>query len=579
MVCSCLNDIHTFFTGLSFPPDRHLLLLGVQSTTQEEIAMTNKISRRKFVSNLGAATAVAGAGLALPEGDARANPDPANIRPQGSGFKVFPTGGDDRDNIEWALTNVPAGATVRLVAGTFKLGSTAIVPNFNGKLLGAGSKKTTITCTDEYNYELWEAPGGGKDLGEPEPPPFPRSPIPGSLTKTAPGMIFFYKTPLEAGEDPADRATSIEIRGIRCRSAMIGEEWSFGDEVLSFLIVNTVDFADLTAEPEPTRQDVKIVDILVDGYATDEFPVFGNACACLTVIGSPVFTNNYDLTGVTDGDGLGASNGALMGARPAEGDVTFRDCTFVNCRLGPGVVGHKDSDLLWDNVTTDGCRGNCLQLIDNSGCHMVVRNCDLFCDSFLLPPELTPGGLFTDIPSSLGCVMAIQGFAAAVGSPLNLRYLELALDPVAHAAGGLPSGPLGTWRPLGPAFIPAPSTLEIHNTRCRSPNTPNSYCFHVIDAANGFLSMPSLGGVSIHDNDCEGSQTCIGIEHTNDAVINKNKCDSTGFGIELHNSFNADIRDNKFMGGSTDCAIHTLALGQKRDFYAVQGTGVCTDQA
>ena len=195
---------------------------------------------------------------------------------------------------------------------------------------------------------------GGKDQGEPKPPPFPRSPIPGSLTKTAPGMIFFYKTPLEAGEDPADRANSIEIRGIRCRGAMIGEEWAFGDEVLCFTVVNTVDFTDLTAEPEPTRQDVKFVDVTVDGYATDEFPVFGNACACITVTGSPVFTDNYDLTGVTDGDGLGALNGALMGARPAEGDVTFRDCTFINCRLGPGVVGHKDSDLVWDNVTTDG---------------------------------------------------------------------------------------------------------------------------------------------------------------------------------------------------------------------------------
>ena len=204
---------------------------------------------------------------------------------------------------------------------------------------------------------------------------------------------------------------------------------------------------------------------------------------------------------------------------------------------------------------------------------MVVRNCDLFCDSFLLPTELTPGGLFTDIPSSLGCVVAFQGPTAAIGIPSNLRYLQLALDPAAHAAAGPLSGPVGTWRPLGPAFIPAPSTLEIHNTRCRSPNTLNSYCIHAIDVANGFLSIPSLGAVSIHDNDCRGSQTCVGIEHTNDVRINKNKCDSTGFGIELHNSFNADIRDNKFKGGSTGCEIHTLALGGKAGLLCCPGSG------
>ena len=122
--------------------------------------MTSTFSRRHFVTRIGAVGALAGAGLVAPAGEARANPDPGNVRPQGGGFKVFPTGGDDRPNVEWALRNASPGGTVRLVEGTYKFGATAVVPDFDGKLVGAGTGKTTITCTDEYNYELWEAPGG-----------------------------------------------------------------------------------------------------------------------------------------------------------------------------------------------------------------------------------------------------------------------------------------------------------------------------------------------------------------------------------------------------------------------------------
>lgn len=58
------------------------------------------------------------------------NPDPHNIRQTANGWRLRPTGGDDHDNLEWALRHTPVGGTVRLTAGTFKVGSTVVVPNF-----------------------------------------------------------------------------------------------------------------------------------------------------------------------------------------------------------------------------------------------------------------------------------------------------------------------------------------------------------------------------------------------------------------------------------------------------------------
>ena len=551
--------------------------------------MTSKISRRNLVTQLGVASAAAAGGWALSGPDAQAqsgssspsaaNPDATHIKATRGGYRVRPTGVDDHPNLEWALRSISPGGTVRLVAGTYKMGNTAIVADFDGTLVGAGANKTTITCTDELNYELWEAPGGGRDQALPKPPPFPRRPIAGTHTKAAPGMILFYKTPLQSGQDPDDRANRIEVRNLRCRGAMIGERWTFGDEVLCFTILNSIDWNSPESMQQTTRQDVLFTGVDVDGYATDEFPVFGNGCACITVLGGPILTDNYDLDGATDGDALGASNGGLLGVNPAEGDVTFRDCAFKNCRLGPGVVGYKDGNLLFDSITTDGCRGNCLQLFDNSNCRMEVRNCELFCDSFLLPPELTPGGASTDIPSSLGCVVAFQGFAAALGFPSNLRWLTLAVDSAAHVTHP-EAGPLGTWRPLGPALVPAPSTLRVADSSCLSPGTPNSYCVHVIDVANLAFGAETLSA-TIRDNRCEGSQTCIGIEHVNESIIRDNRCDSLEFGIELHDAFDARIRDNRFRSpsGVTGCEIRTLASGDKIDFYrALPGAGVCTAQ-
>lgn len=548
--------------------------------------MATRISRRNFVAKLGVLGAAAGGGWALPaagagapDGKLAANPDPRYIKPTGRGFRVLPNDVDDHANLEWALRHTPPGGTVKLVTGTYKLGKTVVVPDFDGQVIGEGARRTTITCTDEFNYELWEAPGGGKDQGLPQPQPFPRSPIAGSMTRTAPGLILFYKTPLVAGEDPVDRANRIEVRDVRCRGAMIGSPWTFGDEVLCFTIVNSVDWGNPGSQPQTTRQDVHFSGVEVDGYATEAFPVFGNACACITVLGGLILTDNYNLDGPTDGDALGASNGGLLGVNPAEGNVTFTDCTFRNCRLGPGVVGYRDGTLLFDNIITDGCRGNCLQLFDNSNCRMVVRDCDLFCNSILLPSELTPGGLFDDIPSSLGCVVAFQGTAAAIGFPSNLKWLSLALDPDAHAAHP-EAGPIGTWRPLGPTLAPAPSTLRIINNKCLSPGTPNSYCLHVIDAANLAFGLQTISA-TIRDNQCDGSQTCISVEHVNESRIIDNKCRSLKFGIELHDSLNARTRENRFRfpPGEPGCEIHTLARGEKLDFYRVApGAGICTSQ-
>jgi hypothetical protein len=558
--------------------------------------MKEHYSRRTFLGQVSSAGAAAGAAAIIPAAKAQdsgdweletnaiqplpnlLNPDPQNMRQTARGWRLRPTGGDDHDNLEWALRHTPAGGTVRLTAGTFKVGSTVVVPNFDGNLIGAGSKRTTLTCIDEFSYEVWEAPGGGRDQGEPVPPRFPRVPIEGTQTRAAPGVILFYKTPLMPGETPEQRANRIEIRGMRCRGAMLGDDWTFGDEVLCFTVANTVDWFTPETIPVTTRQDVLITDVEVDGYRTPAFPVFENACACITVIGGLVLTNNYDLEGIADGDMFGASNGALLGVVPAEGNVTFSDCTFRNCRLGPGVVGYKDGRLLFDNIQTENCRGNCLQLIDNSGCQITVRDCNLLCDSFLLPPELTVGGA-TDVPSSLGCVAALQGATATVGIYSNLRWLTLAVDPAAHAAHP-EAGPIGTWRPLGPAFAAsAPCKLRIVDTVCQSSATPNTYCFHVVDLSNFAFGIPSIDA-RISDNSCGGSQTCVSLEHVTNAVVRDNRCRSQEFGVELYNSPNAKVRDNKFkFESASGCEIRVLVPGEKIDLSrVVPDAGLCWSQ-
>lgn len=552
--------------------------------------MKSAISRRHFVQRLGLLSAVSGAAVAVPTALANQFKDPGS-RPEPSGnpdrkhvikgtrgWTIRPTGVDDTENLQWALRNTPAGGTVKLKRGVFKIARPILVPDFDGKLVGAGPQYTTMTCTDQYNYELWEAPGGGRDRGYPPPPRFPRVSYKGSTTLTPPMLIQFFKTPLQKRERAGDRANRIEVRDLRCRGAMAGTPWALGDEVLCINIINSFDYNNPEVPQVTTRQDVFVKNVEVDGYRSPAFGPYENACACITVLGGVVATSNYNLEGDVDGDALGFANGGLLDVVPAEGDVTVTDCVYRNCRFGPGVFGYRDATILFENNSTDGCRANCLQFIDIGNSRVVVRDNDLHCDSFLLPPDLANGA--TDIPSSLGCVVVIQGVGAAVGYPYNVQWLKLASDPAAHAAHP-EAGPLGTWRPQGPATAQAKSNVKIIDNACQSSESPNTYCFHVADANNLAFALPSVD-VVVRDNSCEGSQTCISLEHINDAVVRRNNCSSQAFGIELHNAFNNRVAGNtyNFPLGSTGCEIRTLELGEKIDFSrVVPGAGVCTPQA
>jgi hypothetical protein len=550
-----------------------------EARDQDSRRCNSAIDRRGFLRHTGA-IAAAGLGAAV-FGDTRPmaagpNPDPAHVVRWGRGWRVLPTGHDDHDNLEWALRNTDAGATVRLVSGTYKISSPILVPDFDGRLVGAGTALTTMTCTDEFSYELWEAPGGGRDRNEPPPPPFPRRLVEGSTTKSAPALIVFYKTPLQPGQRLERRANRIEIQNIRCRGAMKGELWAFGDEVLCFNVVNSLDWRNPESAPATTRQDVLISGVEVDGYSTPSFGPFENACACITVLGGPILTSNYDLTGDVNGDALGVENGGLLGVTAAEGDVTFESCTFRNCRLGPGVIGYKNGLVSFENITTDGCRGNCLQIVDADNCQVSVHGGDLRCNSFILPPEFVGG--IVDYPSSLGCIVVLQGAFATVGAPYNVRWHTLANDPGAHAVHP-EAGPLGTWRPLGPTAAPRRSVYEIADNECESALTPNTYCIHVIDAARLAFGLVTVDAV-VSGNACAGSQTCIALEHVNDGKVMSNTCSSQRFGVELHNSPRAIVRKNSFaFPPSGGCEIHVLELGQKMDFSrVVLGAGVCVVQ-
>ena len=539
--------------------------------------MSNSISRRHFMSGVAAAGLATGTTL-LPGAATASPPDPAYVRKRGRGWRVLPNGTDDHGSLEWAMRHTEPGGTVKLVEGTYKLGSVVVVANFDGKIVGEGPDKTTMTCADQFNYELWEAPGGGRDQGLPKPPPFPRVPIAGTNTKTAPGLILFYKTPLQAGEDPDDRANRIEIRDLYCRGAMIGDDWMFGDEVLCFTIINSIDWNATEVPQVTTRQDVLISGVDVDGYKTPEFGAFGNACACISILGGILLTPNYNLDGETDGDALGLSNGGFLGLVLAEGDVTVRNCKLRNCRLGPAIVGYKNSRLVFENMSTDGCRADCVRLLDNSNCDMYVRNCDLFCDSFILPPEWAAGGA-PDQPSSLGCILGLQGVTAALGFPQNIQWLTLAVDPAAHAAHP-EAGPFGTWRPLGPAFLPEPSRLTVVDNSCESSSTPRTYCVHIADLANAAFGVSTLD-TTIRNNSCSGSETCVSLEHIVGGDVRDNECSSLAYGVELHNSVTANVQGNEFSfpAGVTGCEIRTLVPGEKIDLSrVVPGAGMCTTQ-
>jgi len=533
--------------------------------------MSRSITRRTALKHIGTAGLLVGGAAVRPLwSTVDTPPDPDHIILRRRGWLVLPTGDDDRANLEWALRHTHPGGTVKLVAGTYKIGSPIVVANFDGTLAGAGAALTTMTCTDAYNYEVWEAGGG---VGEP-PLPFPRASVDRSSTKTPPVLIQFYKTPLQPGEDPAERANRIEIRDLRCRGAMVGEPWAFGNEVLCFNISNSTDWLN-ESSPETTRQDVVVQGVEVDGYRTEAFAPFDVACACITVLGGAITTSNYNLAGESeDRDGLGFANGGLLDVTPAEGNVTFRDCTFRNCRVGPGVVGYRDAEIWFQNITTDHCRGNCIQLIDIGNSRIRVQDCGLVCDSFLLPPELAAGQ--EGVPSSLGCVVAIQGMGAALGYPPNVQWLSLAYDVEAHDAHP-EAGPLGTWRPLGPAVAPEPSSLLVRGNSCISSTTASSYCIHLVDLANLAFGALTLGA-AVEGNSCQDSETCISLEHIHEGRIVDNQCTSQAIGVELHNTTQEIVKDNDFdfPSGVDGCEVRILELGEKIDLSRVAPeAGVC----
>jgi hypothetical protein len=134
---------------------------------------------------------------------------------------------------------------------------------------------------------------------------------------------------------------------------------------------------------------------------------------------------------------------------------------------------------------------------------------------------------------------------------------------------------------LGPSAAPEPTALLVRGNSCISSATPNTYCVHVVDLANLAFSAPALGAV-VHDNSCEDSETCIALEHIQVGRVVDNQCASQAFGIELHNTTNAIVKDNRF-GFPPDvdgCEIRFLELGEKLDLSRVAPeAGVCLLQS
>jgi hypothetical protein len=109
--------------------------------------------------------------------------------------------------------------------------------------------------------------------------------------------------------------------------------------------------------------------------------------------------------------------------------------------------------------------------------------------------------------------------------------------------------------------------------------TPNTYCIHVIDAARLAFGLETVRA-AVYGNVCEGSETCIALEHVDDGRVVFNACSSQAFGVELHNSRRAIVRNNSFaFPSSGGCEIRVLELGEKIDFSrVVPGAGVCVPQ-
>ena len=64
----------------------------------------------------------------------------------------------------------------------------------------------------------------------------------------------------------------------------------------------------------------------------------------------------------------------------------------------------------------------------------------------------------------------------------------------------------------------------------------------LVDDAVGLETVRVL----VHGNVCDGSETCIALEHVDDGRVVFNACSSQAFGVELHNSHRAIVRNNNF---------------------------------
>jgi parallel beta-helix repeat protein len=123
--------------------------------------------------------------------------------------------------------------------------------------------------------------------------------------------------------------------------------------------------------------------------------------------------------------------------------------------------------------------------------------------------------------------------------------------------------------------------LRIVNNSCQSSATANTYCFHIVDAANGAFGYSTVNAL-VRDNSCRNSETCISLEHVEQARVTDNDCSSQAFGIELYNSMNAIVSDNDFdfPPDVPGCEIRLLMTGEKIDLSRVKaGAGLCVTQA
>ena len=122
--------------------------------------------------------------------------------------------------------------------------------------------------------------------------------------------------------------------------------------------------------------------------------------------------------------------------------------------------------------------------------------------------------------------------------------------------------------------------MKVTDNSCVSSETPFTYCTHVYDAVNLVAGVPSIS-VDMRRNDCIDSETCVSLEHVNEALVKNNNCASQAYGVELHNSPNAVVTGNSFnFTQGPGCEIRTLLPGDKAGFsHVLPGAGTCSVQS